>query len=547
MKSTLSKDYYQMRIPTQVDNTKLNEFFDNIDNLNLSQIDLKYGKYNIYTRDLNNDSILHHIINNSLNEKQLIKKIKLMPDVVKLINMRDNDKRTPLHLLCMKQYYTAYKTIEDILNNKSNYNYDDFNIDNIKSNETINLSFLTGGNNNIQIDYYVLDKYNRLPSSYLCEGINLTKLNKSLDDLPIEDINKKNIIINDNYLLNNSYLKYIYFYINLLQYINKRYQIKINNYTDDYKKRYTILNYEYIEFYRNEIFYNEIINKMNDKNIIDIPKQQYSKINNMTEKDYNDKIVNNSLIKDNNIFWFLISNYIYNKINKNNNNSIELLCKLKIQSILDKTNSNILCKYFNEFFNKILSPKLYLYFILCADYDIAKVQNIFNLILSIYENDIIIAPALPVAGPLPAGVTEEDNRFSNIYNHIKNEIKRRIDGREENLNNIDVFRSCFFNDIRDDIAGDVIRDIRNNNNDNPTKKNIYILFLILTIIKNIKTNEIENFNTLYNEYYEIMPKNDENNLKPILEQINLIYTNEIVEYHYDIHKVNLLNKLIDKK
>ena len=566
MKTTLNKDYNQMHIPIQVDNAKLNEFFDNIDNLNLNQINFNNPnfKYTIFTRDLNNDTILHRIINNSLNEKQLIKKIKLIPDVIKLINMVDNNGRTPLHLLCINQYYETYNVIMDLIENKNNDNNDVNNIineiNNINENEEIFLLRNMRGGNNENFNYYILDKFNRLPSSYLCEGINLTQLGKSLNDLKIYNIKKKlittgerpNDYSDNEVIIKNEYAKNIFLFIKLL--VNDRHNIKINKYTDDYHKQFTLLNNEYIQYYRNNNFYNKIKGIMDNEDIKDVPKLKHSKINNMIEEEYNNKIVNNKLIYDCNNYWYLISNYIFNKITNNNNkyqeyinglqieykNIIELIFKLKIQSILDKTNSNILCKDFPDFFNKLLSENYYLpflYFIINFD-NVNNVNNVNNvdnvdILLNLIKNII----------------TYKNNIILELNNNLNNDFMNNLDNFDNQYSFMlqDILNS-FFNILTDDNKLRQSYENYNNIRISQPIKIKYLKFLLLIILKNILQNNVQNLNTFYNNFLKFINEKYDvlKTIKDKLKKINEEFKEEDIEYYYDINKTTIHNTIINR-
>lgn len=516
MKSTLNRDYNQMHIPTQVDNAKLNEFFDNIDNLNLSQIDLINGKYNLYTRDLNNNTILHRVINNSLNEKHLIKTIKLLPELAKLINFTDNEGRSPLHLLFINQYYETYKLIKGILDNNENKNdeIDEINhlIYNVKEVKNYTDELLkVGGEDKITIDYYILDKYKKLPSNYLCQGINLTKLNKTINDLKIYNIENKNYndtkppkrpndYNNNKNILSNNYLSDIYLFIRLLITEegdkNVRYKFKVNDYVDTYKKSFTILNNEYIEYYRNNNFYKYISELMMNNEIKNAPMYQHSTINGKTEDKYNEKIINNVIINDCNNYWYLRTNYIFDKMIKYNNIKIddtldketkkilELLYKLKIQSVEDKSNSNILCKNFSDLLNKIISENYYLPFLLFIINHRDSLNILFDLMNTIEKNKNVINLHID---------DSYNGRVNNINiqrNYIKDWIDRNVNVPEDQ---------------------DKIREFLNIRNDNN------IIYLFLTILNNILPNQNKNdhFTNFYNNFTRLILNEDNSPLKKL--------------------------------
>jgi len=522
MKSTLNRDYNQMHIPTQVDNAKLNEFFDNIDNLNLSQIDLINGKYNLYTRDLNNNTILHRVINNSLNEKHLIKTIKLLPELAKLINFTDNEGRTPLHLLFINQYYETYNLIEGILDNNKNKNdeIDNHIIDNVKEvKKYANELLKVGGEDKIIINYYVLDKYKKLPSNYLCQGINLTKLNKTINDLKIYNIENKNYNdtkppkrpddYNDNIdILSNNYLRDIYLFIRLLitEELDKnvRYKFKVNDYVDTYKRTFTILNNDYIEYYRNNNFYDKISRLMIDPKILNAPMYQHSTINGKTEDDYNKKIINNLIISDCNNYWYLRTNYIFDKMIKYNNIEIdnkldeetkkilELLYKLKIQSVEDKSNSNILCKNFSDLLNKIISENYYLPFLLFIKNHRNHLKILFNLMKTIKKH--------------------------------KNVIDLLIDDRynSRDINDINRQKDYIIDKINDYLHANVIipkdqskiTDFLNISNDDN------IIYLFLTILNNVLSDKNEHFTNFYNNFTRLILNKVNSPLKKLKDNID---------------------------
>lgn len=555
MKSTLNRDYNQMHIPTQVDNAKLNEFFDNIDNLNLSQIDLINGKYNLYTRDLNNNTILHRVINNSLNEKHLIKTIKLLPELVKLINFKDNEERTPLHLLFINQYCETYNLIKGILDD-NNENENDEIDNNVEKNvrKVLNsIRPIVGGEDKITIDYYVLDKYKKLPSNYLCQGINLTKLNKTINDLKIYNIENKNYNDTnppkrpDDYteninILSNNYLRDIFLFIKLLTIeeldenvnVNVRYKFKVNDYVDTYKKTFTILNNEYIEYYRNNKFYEYISKLMENNEIKNVPMYQHSTINGKTEKEYNEKIIDNLIINDCNNYWYLRTNYIFDKMIKYNNIKIdntldeetkkilELLYKLKIQSVEDKSNSNILCKNFSDLLNKIISENYYLPFLLFIINHSDSLDKLYNLMKTItneQNKDII-------------NLLINDDYNRNIDNinrqrdYIRNWINRNVNVPEDQ-NKITEFLN-----IR-----------RNDNN---------VIYLFLTILNNILPNQNKNdhFTNFYNNFTRLILNDDNTDLKKLKTNIDnkkdeLLGLDEYIElYVFDNNKLlTIYNKI----
>lgn len=526
MKTTLNRDYNQMHIPTQVDNAKINEFFDNIDNLNLSQIDLINGKYNLYTRDLNNNTILHRVINNSLNEKHLIKTIKLLPELAKLINFIDNEGRTPLHLLFINQYYETYNLIKAILDNNKNKIDENDEIDNIYVKNNVeevkkyaNELLKVGGEDKITINYYVLDKYKKLPSNYLCQGINLTKLNKTINDLKIYNIENKNynnLQRPDDYdeninILSNNYLRDIYLFIRLLKEEDKnvRYKFKINDYVDTYKKTFTILNNEYIEYYRNNEFYEDIRKSMKDPKILNAPMYQHSTINGKTEKEYNKKIINNVIINDCNNYWYIRTNYIFDKMIKYNNIKIdntlneelneelkkkikkilELLYKLKIQSVEDKSNSNILCKNFSDLLNKIISENYYLPFLLFIINYRDRLNILFNLMKTIEQYKDLINLIIDDSYD-----DIDHGKDINDINSQKDYIKTKIDSYL-NANIIDVKYQRIITDFLD-INYDV-RNLRYDDN---------IIYLFLTILNNVlpNKNKNESFTKFYNNFTRLI-------------------------------------------
>ena len=106
----ISKDYIQMAPMPNNKNANINKIFGKIDNIiTESQFNQLHIPINI--KDENGDSILHHILRNSLNEEEALRKIIVIPNIKSLINVVDSKGRTPMHLICKYQYYNVFKFI----------------------------------------------------------------------------------------------------------------------------------------------------------------------------------------------------------------------------------------------------------------------------------------------------------------------------------------------------------------------------------------------------------------------------------------------------
>lgn len=285
---------------------------------------------------------------------------------------------------------------------------------------------------------------------------------------------------------------------------NVRYKFKVNDYVDTYKKSFTILNNEYIEYYRNNKFYKDISELMMNNEIKNAPMYQHSTINGKTEDKYNEKIIDNLIINDCNNYWYLRTNYIFDKMIKYNNIKIdnrldektkkilELLYKLKIQSVEDKSNSNILCKNFSDLLNKIISENYYLPFLLFIIFHSDSLDKLYNLMKTI---------------------TNEQNK-DDINLLINDRYNRNIDNINTQRDYIRDWINRNINVPEDQNKITEFLNIRRNDNN--------IIYLFLTILNNILPNQNKNdhFTNFYNNFTRLILNDDNTDLKKLKTNID---------------------------
>ena len=229
----ISKDYIQMAPMPNNKNANINKIFGKIDNIiTESQFNQLHIPINI--KDENGDSILHHILRNSLNEEEALRKIIVIPNIKSLINVVDSKGRTPMHLICKYQYYNVFKFIVDdeyILNEDQRIILNMFNNKNTLTQEVID--------DKNTLTQEVIDSINKFTNTML----HITKDNK---------LNKL-AILNDKYKCSYElYNQYYDLYNKINNYIIKHVNIKnkpdVNLEYILYIILYTIDNYRYITF-----------------------------------------------------------------------------------------------------------------------------------------------------------------------------------------------------------------------------------------------------------------------------------------------------------
>ena len=247
----ISKDYIQMAPMPNNKNANINKIFGKIDNIiTESQFNQLHIPINI--KDENGDSILHHILRNSLNEEEALRKIIVIPNIKSLINVVDSKGRSPMHLICKYQYYNVFKFI---VNDEYDLNEDQRIILNMFNNKTLTEDVIDSINN------------------FINNTQNLMK-NKP-EELKIPDNNYKYVYecYNQFYNLYNKINNYI------IKYINKKNKADVNLEYILYIILYAIDNYSYITF--------ETFKKIDNKQIFNDNKQ----INNVKMRHFIEALV----------------------------------------------------------------------------------------------------------------------------------------------------------------------------------------------------------------------------------------------------------------
>lgn len=106
----------------------INIYFDAFLNQNFKKINILQNKFKLSDVNYNKDTIFHYILKNC--DKQYILKniINAYPQIITLINYKNNLNQTPIHLICMKQMNEIYNliiknSIKNLINIKDNNGY----------------------------------------------------------------------------------------------------------------------------------------------------------------------------------------------------------------------------------------------------------------------------------------------------------------------------------------------------------------------------------------------------------------------------------------
>lgn len=307
MNQTINRNYQQMLSIPGNRNANLNNFFGKIDNIH-KKIKWNDNKFNINVKDENNNTILHRIIINSLNEEEVIRKINLIPMIETLINVQNTKGQTPLHLLCKYQYYDAYNRIKDIIENKPEEKLKLENYE-IKIDESKDNKSKDNKNNKIKINYHIQDNKNRIPLSFIVKGIKIkeNKSNLKIDDeiedkFDIEKF-KGNIANIYNALVDNKKINNVI----------KDNMFK-NNYSDNENIKNLIVNNKFERRFINKKFFDEIINNTKVDKVQNINVDGSSMKNFIEGKDIK--------TYDYSGYYFSVCHYIYNKLVKDNDDDI---------------------------------------------------------------------------------------------------------------------------------------------------------------------------------------------------------------------------------
>ena len=461
------------------------------------------------------------------------------------------------------------KSIENLKNNcnnrldniiyKNNNKYNLMNIDLkiIKKNKKKNISsnvingficnnkyYIYDSNNDLlEFDWgYNIDKFKLSFNLYkklhdliiLYEGIN--------NDDKINDINNnilniiKNNLINIDYIKNNLINFFVFNDINyikdIIENIDKDTKLLVpHNFY--YNIQYIINNFNYDNYNYNELYF--------------ILESYFIYINNFNDNIKLNKI--NKIMKIN--LMILYSNNIFNIIKYNMKEITEFNNEIKknndlYNSINDINNINGMFNLFIEKFNtsnnKIAIIACILYYIIKNLYKIDKIVNIRKEIIG------NINPIINI-------IIQDD--YIDI-NHIKEIIIKKFDYFNINynidinnfnfINNIIINNSDFFNKIDNDNS-DFIEKIDINNYKNLLQISYYLLFIVNKGINvqndfiidefkflNILTNEINNFNHIYNI----------DNSKELIN-INIQNINKIININHDLYDFNYIKEeFLDK-
>ena len=243
----ISKDYIQMAPMPNNKNANINKIFGKIDNIiTESQFNQLHIPINI--KDENGDSILHHILRNSLNEEEALRKIIVIPNIKSLINVVDSKGRTPMHLICKYQYYNVFKFI---VNDDYDLNEDQRIILNMFNNKNTLTEEVIDGINNF------IDDTQR-------------SMKNKPEELKIPNNDYKYECYNQFCNLYNKINNYI------IEYTNKKNKADVNLEYILYIILYAIDNYRYITF--------ETFKKIDDKQIINEKKNEEILINEYGQK-----------------------------------------------------------------------------------------------------------------------------------------------------------------------------------------------------------------------------------------------------------------------
>lgn len=347
----VARNYEQMPPIIKSYEAKNAKFLSNIVNIkkNINNDELKK---NFNSKDEQGNNILHLLINNSLNEYELIKRIQLIPNIEQLINTINSNGQSPLHLLCKKQYYDTYKIINNKLNDKNIDNDDEEIIkiyNAINSTKPIDINKINGNNKNnkkskIKIDYLIQDKKGRIPLSLLLKGININEINNINNNkllsknITSKEINNKDLLLkifNDIDIdTDNDYKEYIF---NKFENKPNLFNIIVNN---KYKTKF--INTEFFNEYMKKVTIDQIKNKFVDFYTID----NYLKKDNTGKyiKDINNNYIINEY--DSKDYYNICCNYIYKKIFNiatnpyNNSNNVIIIKKLLSYFIYKNISNN---------------------------------------------------------------------------------------------------------------------------------------------------------------------------------------------------------------
>lgn len=281
--SLIDGNYMLMEPLTKEKKYKIINNKDNNVNFNNINVNLKV---NNNVRDENNNNILHQILLTSMDENDAISKLYNIDfNISNLYNSRNDDYKTPLHLLCEKNFFKLYKIL---IGDEKKIDKDDkdtvikyFNMD------VDNVSLYKDN-----FDYFVLDNNKRLPLYYLFKNIN--------DFNNIKDIN---------------YFKYI-------ENFGKDKTIITAN-EEDKKLYYILIDNNYKLNYINKEFIDKYFEKVKDKRYI-IDRSIINEIYKITYKDFyklflddDDKdktLKNNNYPLKNNNYLYVVSKFILKKL-----------------------------------------------------------------------------------------------------------------------------------------------------------------------------------------------------------------------------------------
>lgn len=268
--SLIDGNYMLMEPLTKEKKYKIINNKNNTVNFNNINVNLKV---NNNVRDENNNNILHQILLTSMDENDAISKLYNIDfNISNLYNSRNNDYKTPLHLLCEKNFFKLYKILigdkKKIDKNKV-IKYFNMNVNNVSPYKD-------------NFDYFVLDNNKRLPLYYLFKNIN--NINN------IKDIN---------------YFKYI-------ENFGKDNTIITANEEEDKKLYYILIDNNYKLNYINKEFIDKYFEKVKDKRYI-IDRSIINEIYKITYKDFYKLFIDDKTLKNNN-YLYVVSKFILNKL-----------------------------------------------------------------------------------------------------------------------------------------------------------------------------------------------------------------------------------------
>lgn len=515
MNITIPKNYQTMPPILGNKNANVNKFFGKIDNMN-EKIKLNERIIQLTSRDEDGNTILHRLIINSLNEDEVIGKIKLIPEIETLINNVNNKGQTSLHLICKNQYYEVFKLLKGLsIGEREEKEAEEINEvidvvidDDAKKREMKIMIPMNKSTSKNEFNFFAVDKHNKIPFMYLLKGVEKDKV-KVCD---------KDKIKTNKYCLN------LVEIVDNITNSNDTFKGKTKERLFEYglkegdidKCEFLIINDKLEERFINKAFFDEYVSVIENESNIEKFIEEY--VDNRQMKCF---VKNKNLITyEPNSYWYSICNYI---VHKNKSIDDNILFLILMNNVFKKITGNS-CKIIDSdnFYYLMFDYMIFCCFMMLSRKrgdTIGEIFNVFNTIT--FEGDNV------KFGECLRDEYVENKKKDNKYDEKEKEkinnaiVKKCIDnivvlfiliqrnGYYDYSMIVDyllLLKEFIFNSIEEDKLTD-------------ENKNIFTHFK--NIAKNIKRNNyVDDINILKTELKYITRDNNEIDWKVICEEAN---------------------------